>query len=835
MDQKVKVIGMRSWYDDAKDKWSSKDIFMDRKYEAPSHQYLFNSLESILASIPRSEHYNLHYTLNHMPEGAKSKKNFAKYEVVVIDIDLIDQDLKEGYIQAVEEYFSLDRSHFAVIDSGFGLHFLFTLKDPIKTKEELEDLKVSYHAMCDGLYVVLDNLGLISTNVTVPHKQGPQTTNIDKQVFRIGTLRLPGTMNVKFDKEGVKVAERECKFITRTMKPVTLEQIKMGFTNPDEFSNSPINPDKYWNTTDSGYIFEKCAALKHFKEVKGNVSYGQWFNALSVISKFKDVDGIELAHELSKGHPSYSRAETDEMLERVSGAGPHKCSTFEANYPQCKDCPVKCSTPLSLKKRNTLTNEATGFHRKSENGARWVPVYREMMLKTIQDHNYRVIGERAAYRYSEEEKKWIKWDQFEVKAYITEITSSKPGDLVSSQVVNEMTNLIYASNVDPELLTRSTGKINFLNGWAEIKGSEFIFTPHTLDSYKQGFTYCLPFEYDPNATCPAWDEFMDDITLKREGLKLILDQYIGYALSNDDYWEEKALIMKGMGANGKSVLIKVVKSLIGDGNYSIVNMKNLRNAENRTALVGKIANLSDESPRDALQDNEDFKALTSGGEFEYRVLYEGTKRTVNRAKFIFSTNHELHLNDKSTAVGRRLIVVPFDANFNPKQGPMTKPNNPFLVKDLERELSGIFNRSMTAYIKAKAQGGFDIPKESEEILEEMAVASDPILAYIKETVDIAESNKVYMGATYDPYHTGMKPGEICFVSSTQIYDDFLAYCEGEGFQAKFTKINFGRILKNRLLHMIPAAREAGSIAKIVRIGVETHRGYYIAWQPYSKL
>ena len=286
----------------------------------------------------------------------------------------------------------------------------------------------------------------------------------------------------------------------------------------------------------------------------------------------------------------------------------------------------------------------------------------------------------------------------DVRNYITDLVSRKPGDLARSNVINEASNLILNRNVDRDIFKRSEGKINFKNGWGYVKDGEFIFHAHTSESFKEGFTYCLPFDYDPDAKAPNFELFLQDIFLQREGLIKCVTEFLGYALSNDEYWEEKALILKGSGANGKSVILKVIKALIGEGNYSIVNMKNLRDAESRGALVGKIANVSDESPKDSLNDSEDFKLLTSngGGEFEYRVLYEGRHQAINRAKFIFSTNHELNFTDKSSAVSRRLLIIPFDANFNPKKGKLTKPVNPHLYKELIKECPGIFNLCMKA-------------------------------------------------------------------------------------------------------------------------------------------
>lgn len=837
MQSMVKVVGLRNFFDEKKDKWCSTTAFFDKPYNFVNHQSLFNSVESLLASIPKSEHYNLHYTLNHVPEGADSKKRMSGYSILPIDIDMIDPTMKEAYIQAVERVTGYDRTHFAVVDSGFGLHFLFELKTPLNTEEELNSIKFSYYAMCDMILGELQNSGLV-VEIDVPHKDKPQTTHIDKQVLRVGTLRLPGTMNVKF-KDNTILAERECKFITRTMIAKTLAELGL---KKEEGNNSDYtlksSDEDYWGKTDSVYVMEQCGALKEFKEKKGNVSYAQWFNALSVISRFNDVDGFAMAHELSSGHPNYDKDETQKLMETsLAASGPHKCTTFKNNFSACETCTLKCSSPIQLKGKKHLAYEKTGFHRPTPRGS-WVPLYKELLLHVGQNENYRVIGDRAVMRWAEGFKKWEKWPMMKIKSHVTRLMATKPGDVAPSKTVSESLALMLNRNIDEFLLEKSKGKVNFQNGWGQAIGEDFVFTPHGVNSFKHGFTYCLPYDYDVNATAPLFEEFLSDIMLGREGLIQTLKEFIGYTLSNDEYWAEKCLVLKGVGANGKSVLLKVIKSLVGEGNYSIVNMKNISNAEARSALVGKIANLSDESPKDSLNDSEDFKLLTSGGEFEYRVLYEGRNQAVNRAKFIFSTNHDLSITDKSSAVGRRLIVVPFDANFNPLKGVLTKKVDPHIANKLLEECSGIFNICMKAYLEAKKRGEIHMPKEALEMIDEMELAGNPVKAYVEHHIrkDVySASGSLTLGARYPAYTPEAREGEFREVEASALYEDFMAFCEDAGFRGKLTKLNFFRLFKTEMSYYLTHQQAHDTLGKKRRVGGRSTSTYVLDWDPFNSM
>ena len=60
----------------------------------------------------------------------------------------------------------------------------------------------------------------------------------------------------------------------------------------------------------------------------------------------------------------------------------------------------------------------------------------------------------------------------------------------------------------------------------------------------------LPYDYDPDAKCPDWLNFLDDVMEGNEELILLLQQWTGYLFSRD-LREHKFLLCVGEGANGK--------------------------------------------------------------------------------------------------------------------------------------------------------------------------------------------------------------------------------------------------------------------------------------------
>ncbi len=131
-------------------------------------------------------------------------------------------------------------------------------------------------------------------------------------------------------------------------------------------------------------------------------------------------------------------------------------------------------------------------------------------------------------------------------------------------------------------------KINFNNGYLDLETMEF--RPHTPEI---GFKSCLTYDFDENAVCPTFDQFLIDIFEGDEALSRMCLEYIGYALSGDDCWAAKALVLTGEGSNGKSTFLKAVKEVLGASNYSTSKVSYFTTKEYSVQrLDGKMANIT---------------------------------------------------------------------------------------------------------------------------------------------------------------------------------------------------------------------------------------------------
>src|SRR5205807_1678972 len=105
------------------------------------------------------------------------------------------------------------------------------------------------------------------------------------------------------------------------------------------------------------------------------------------------------------------------------------------------------------------------------------------------------------------------------------------------------------------------------NGLLDVGSGELV--PHTPDYFG---LYCLPYDFDPNAGCPGWEQAVGRICGGDPELVALLQQWFGYCLTTSTD-EQRFLVLVGEGANGKSTLIGGLLAVVGPGNASHVPLE----------------------------------------------------------------------------------------------------------------------------------------------------------------------------------------------------------------------------------------------------------------------
>lgn len=256
-------------------------------------------------------------------------------------------------------------------------------------------------------------------------------------------------------------------------------------------------------------------------------------------------------------------------------------------------------------------------------------------------------------------------------------------------------------------------------------------------------TYQLGFEYDKGAKAPIFQKYLDrvlppDKDTGATATQKVLAEYIGYLFikhGSNVLKAEKALMLYGTGANGKSVFFEVINALLGEeniSNYSLSSITN-ENSYSRINLANKLVNYASEISGKV--EAEIFKQLVSGEPVEARHLYSQSISMKQYAKLIFNCNELPKDVEHTHAYFRRFLIIPFDVTI-----PEAEQDKNLHTKIIESELSGVFNWVLEGLNRLMKQRKFTECKEAENALNLYKKESDSVQMYLEENCYCVSTN-----------------------------------------------------------------------------------------------
>lgn len=310
-------------------------------------------------------------------------------------------------------------------------------------------------------------------------------------------------------------------------------------------------------------------------------------------------------------------------------------------------------------------------------------------------------------------------------------------------------NHISPINLKEFFVDSISGKLNLKNGVLDI-----ITKNRTDHSPELGFTSCLPFEHNPWAKAPHFEEFLKAVSCDRQEIINTLKQYIGYCLMPGyENMGHYILWMIGGGRNGKSTYMSIIKALVGRENFSAVTLDQMHDARFLDKMRHKLVNFSSETGDIKISGRtlNVLKELSSGEDLEVDQKYEKASTMTAVAKLIFSANDMPNIPSNQQAMRSRLIPVPFDLELENDERTIIDGDT---FKRIRAELPGVLNSVLTAMEDCFRNGRYEINKgkESNAMIHEVLVANDPFEAWVENhlrTVPLEEDKKSEGGLTYE--------------------------------------------------------------------------------------
>jgi len=739
----LQLLGLREY-----DKKLSH-AFFGQKWTAPGIPQLLQDPDKYIEQIPEDERWNMYFTAHHC--AGKSARDWSHQDIIPFDIDDIDVEKAEITAKLICEVIGLDYQKTGVVMSGHGLQMHVLLETPIKDSGFFKEQKELYK--------------LIVQKVNETLEDSNTKGKCDPSVFSgARLLRLPNTINRKPHKGPDVMAV----VLQSHMEPQGFK-LELACGAPELGKGDTIHQDAYAKmpAPDTDTILKECDFLVWAGSKQKEVSEPQWYAALSIWGRLKN--GAKLAHEFSKDHHDYSSKQTDFKLEQaLKTAGPRTCTNINQAWGKCNGCKHwgSITSPISIQGDEYISTETTGFYHvfQTLRGEKTIAAYEDLVKYYRKKVGQFVSNEGSVpFVYSKDVNTWSQTSEAELKSFAYNTMEPRPRSNITQEFHNTISKskIVRAAKMNESCkrkLNLKNGVFNLETMSIEEKKPEHYFMSH------------LPYEYDPEAQSPIFDKFMHDITCGDEDMQKLLLEYMGYAISGDDYWIHKALILYGEGSNGKSTFNKLLKGLVGSESYSSLNIEALQNDQKRAMIEGKLFNLGDENSSSGFLDSAVFKALSAGEEVDIKQVYCRPYSIRNRAKLIFNCNSMPVIKDKSEGMLRRLLFVPFNAVFDENDSKTDK----HIDKKLIQELPGILNKCIAGYTRLVEQQNFTKCATSETMTAE----------YRHEIKDV------------DSWFEGfMLPTEIEeFVIINEAYASYTKYCEINGNKWPQNRIEFGRIL-----------------------------------------
>lgn len=277
-----------------------------------------------------------------------------------------------------------------------------------------------------------------------------------------------------------------------------------------------------------------------------------------------------------------------------------------------------------------------------------------------------INNERFFYKFNPNIGIWEKYSKQALSSLITKDLKKYCNNFWSDSVVRGLTNQVFNNTYSIEdgrsfdqVFNKNPYSIIFKNGTLDLKTGIF-----EEAFYKEDYnTIIIPHNYNEKADRPIKTiNFLSMMTDSTEEMTFIFE-WIGYLLVKS-YPIAKMLFLVGNGGNGKSTLIKLMTSIVGENNTSAVSIKSLVNNRFQGALLyNKLFNTVADIGADFFEDSSIIKALTGDDTITVERKGENGFSYSNFAKMTYSCNKLPKFKDNSAGLERRPIILNLNKDF----------------------------------------------------------------------------------------------------------------------------------------------------------------------------
>ncbi|TWU08849.1 hypothetical protein CA54_40860 [Symmachiella macrocystis] len=351
-------------------------------------------------------------------------------------------------------------------------------------------------------------------------------------------------------------------------------------------------------------------------------------------------------------------------------------------------------------------------------------------------------GKRTLHFYRDE---WIAYNKYvyrkiepsELRARLVQFVDTL-AEKITTRAIGNMVDCLRAACIVPSRRVMPTwlcekpphpateclvakNKIIHLPTLGTVKNDPALLTVNAVD-----------YEYNPDAECPHWLEFLAGIWSDDPDCIETLQEIFGYLLLPDTS-QQKIFLFVGPKRSGKGTIGRIIRELIGRDNVCAPTLGRLAGEFglqpllNKTAAIVGDARLSGRNDASAIAE----ALLSVSGEDPQTVNRKHLPQvdTELSVRFLLLTNELPRFTDASATLPSRFVILKFTKSFFGRE-------DHELTDKLKAELPGILNWAIEGYKRLNERGFFIQPTSADEAIEEMEELASPAMAFVRDCCEI---------------------------------------------------------------------------------------------------
>ena len=290
-----------------------------------------------------------------------------------------------------------------------------------------------------------------------------------------------------------------------------------------------------------------------------------------------------------------------------------------------------------------------------------------------------------------------------------------------------------AFDCNPDILVLLNGTLDFAEGvFREHRATDFASVRSSI-------------AFSPAADCPKWEAFLERCIPDVE-TRAYLARAVGYCLTGRVN-HDALFFLYGLGANGKSTFVAVLKMLLGElmTSVPIVALLAAKGDSNfdyhKASMEGKRVVLTDEIPEGRKLAENQVKALTGGDPINARRPFEQPYTFNPTHKLWLMGNHKPDVKGTDEGIWRRVHLVPFLVTIPEAE---RRPRHEVLA-EFAAEISGILNWAIRGLLESR-DIGLKPPPQVVAATQEYREESDQFGAFLAECTEPSPTAMTGIGA-----------------------------------------------------------------------------------------